>query len=72
MACGKITGKKIKNFRRDLKLNQPGFAKYLSKLTGEFIDSITVCRMEKFGAHGACHPLPPSNAVNEIICPCVS
>jgi subtilisin family serine protease len=64
-----ITGKKIKNFRRDLKLNQPGFAKYLSKLTGEFIDSITVCRMEKFGARGACHPLPPSNAVTQIIDP---
>jgi Subtilase family len=65
-----ITGKEIKNFRQALKLSQPGFAKYLSKLTGEVIDSITVCRMEKFGTRNACHPLPPSNAVTQIICHC--
>jgi hypothetical protein len=72
MACAQISGKKIRHFRHQNKMNQPGLAKYLSKLTGEVIDSITVCRMEKFGARGACHPLRPSNAVNEIVCPCVT
>lgn len=63
-----VTGKIIKDYRIGLKMTQPEFARWLSRQTGENIDSRTVCRMEKFGVRNACHPLPPTPAVNELIC----
>jgi hypothetical protein len=69
MVCGKVLGKTIRNVRLRLHMTQPRFARWLSQETGEIISSMTVCRMENFGARDACHPIPPSPAVNKVICP---
>jgi Pou domain - N-terminal to homeobox domain len=71
MACSNISGKRIREYRIGLNMTQPQCAKFLSQRTGEVIDSKTLCRMENFGARDACHPMPPTPAVNELICPCV-
>jgi subtilisin family serine protease/DNA-binding transcriptional regulator YiaG len=67
----KITGKDIRKIRLGLSMTQPEFAKWLQMATGELIDSIRVCRMENFGSRGACHALPPSNAVREFLERCI-
>jgi hypothetical protein len=70
MPCAKISGKKIREFRLASNQTQPQFARVLSEQTGEDIDSKAVCRLENYGQRDACHPMTPSQAINEYICPC--
>jgi hypothetical protein len=63
-----LLSKDIKKARIEkTKMNEPKFARFLARRTGETIDSQRVCRMENFGAKDACNPVRPSRKVVDVV-----
>jgi Subtilase family len=59
----KVTGSYIRRVRLELNQTQPQFAKKLSRITGEKIDSKALCRLENYGQQDACNPMIPTGTL---------
>lgn len=62
-----VSGEIIKQVRLRLGVSQPKFARSLSSVTNEHIESIDLCRMERYKKEKACHPITPSSEVKRVI-----